>query len=79
MPAALTAQRTTTLPAALAEFDNLPDAANVRLPIVQGVTGASAPTVWRWSKSGRLPAPKKLGPGVTVWNVGQLRLALARA
>jgi predicted DNA-binding transcriptional regulator AlpA len=79
VPTASSAPRATTLPTALAEFDRLPDAANVRLPIVMGVTGASAPTVWRWSKEGRLPSPRKLGPGITCWNVGQLRAALARA
>jgi predicted DNA-binding transcriptional regulator AlpA len=79
LPTALSKVHATTLPAALVEFDRLPNGAWVRLPIVMAIFGISAPTAWRWSKANRLPAPKKLGPGVTVWNVGQLRATLARA
>lgn len=61
------------IPAALAQFDQLPDSAHVRLPIVAALHGISAPTVWRWVKSGRLPAPMKLGPNTTAWRVGDLR------
>ncbi len=64
-----------SLPAALAQFDNFPDSAHVRLPVVAALNGVSEPTVWRWVKSGRLPAPKKLGPNTTAWNVGDLRRA----
>ena len=53
-------------------FDSLPDAANVRLPVVAALNGIAPITVWRWSKAGTLPAPLKLG-GATVWNVGALR------
>lgn len=63
---------------ALKNFPHLPPEAVVRLPIVAALCGVSAPTVWRWSKSGRLPAPIKRG-GVTAWQVGALREALARA
>jgi predicted DNA-binding transcriptional regulator AlpA len=66
------------LPTALSQFDSLPDAAHVRLPIVAGLNGISAPTVWRWVKTGRLPAPVKLGPNTTAWNVGALRAAIAK-
>lgn len=62
-----------SLPVALAQFDNLPDSANVRLPVVAALNSISAPTVWRWVKAGRLPAPIKLGPNTTVWRVGDLR------
>lgn len=65
------------IPAALAQFDSLPDSANVRLPVVAALNGISAPTVWRWVKTGRLPAPKKLGPNTTAWRVGDLRQHLA--
>lgn len=65
----------TDIPAALAQFDKLPDAAHVRLPIVARLFGISAATAWRWVKSGRLPAAKKLGPNTTAWNVGELRQA----
>jgi predicted DNA-binding transcriptional regulator AlpA len=63
------------IPAALRTFDSLPDAAHVRVPVVAALYGVAIMTVYRWSASGRLPAPIKLGPGVTAWNVGQLRRA----
>lgn len=63
------------IPAALASFDALPDAAHVRLPIVAALKGISPATCWRWVKQGRLPAPVKLSPGVTAWRVGDLRRA----
>lgn len=34
-------------------------------------------TWWGWCKSGHAPAPVKLGPGVTVWRVGDLRAFIA--
>lgn len=63
------------LATALQQFDHLPASANVRLPVVIGLFGCSAPTVWRRVKSGGVPAPRKIG-GTTVWNVGELRAAL---
>lgn len=60
---------------ALRYFDQLPDSAYVRLPVVAALLGISPMTVWRWSRSGRLPRPKKVGPKVTAWNVGELRKA----
>ena len=30
--------------------------------------GVSVPTVWRWSKIGRLPKGRQLSPGVTAWD-----------
>lgn len=57
---------------ALEDFDKLPDAAQVRLPVVAALHGISTVTVWRWSKDGRLPAPHRRG-GITAWNVGELR------
>lgn len=53
-------------------FDDLPDSALVRLPKVQALFSISAPTVWRWARSGELPKPVKIG-GVTCWRVGDLR------
>lgn len=61
------------IPASLAQFDQLPNAAHVRLPVVAALKGISAPTVWRWVKAGRLPKPVKLGPNTTAWRVGDLR------
>lgn len=65
--------------AALADFDKLPDAAHVRLPVVQALYACSDETVRRRVKSGSIPKPRKLGPRVTAWNVGELRAALAEA
>ena len=64
-------------PAGFENFDRLPDSGHVRVRTVAAICDASVPTVWRWSKSGRLPAPKNLGPNLTAWNVGELRRALA--
>lgn len=67
-----------TVPVALRNFDHLPDSAFVRLPVVRGLLGdVSAATVWRLSKSGRLPQPVKLSACATAWPVGPLRQALA--
>lgn len=60
-------------------FDDLPDAAHVRLPTVAMLYATSQPNVWRWVKEGLIPPPRKLGPQTTVWNVGELRRALAKA
>lgn len=65
------------IPEALTNFDHLPNAANVRQPVVQGLYGCSAASVWRGVKDGRIPKPRKLSPRTTCWNVGELRQALA--
>lgn len=70
-----TPDRARAIPASLAQFDDLPDSASVRLPVVAALNDISAPTVWRWVKAGRLPAPRKAGPNTTVWSVGELRRA----
>lgn len=62
---------------ATAAFDLLPDAAHVRLPVVAALYATSTSNVWRWVKQGLIPQPRKLGPQTTVWNVGDLRRALA--
>lgn len=73
------AQRTdpSALPEALKNFDSLPATANVRAPIVAALVGCSLATVWRMAKRGSLPAPRKISDRVTVFNVGELRQALA--
>lgn len=63
---------------ALAEFDTLPNAAHVRLPVVQALYACSDETIRRRVKAGQIPAPRKLGPRVTAWNVGELREALSQ-
>lgn len=68
---------TSNIPTALEHFDSLPNSANVRLPVVEGLYGCSAATVWRGVKSGKIPKPKKISVRITAWNVGELRNALA--
>lgn len=59
-------------------FDALPDAANVRQPVVEMLYGCSSATVWRWIKAGIIPKPRKFkSQRITVWNVGKLRAALS--
>ena len=60
----------------LYNFDKLPDSAYVRLPVVTNLYAISATSVWRNVKSGHIPKPKKLTSRTTVWNVGELRVAL---
>jgi predicted DNA-binding transcriptional regulator AlpA len=58
------------------QFDSLPDSAIVRVPTVMELFGISAPTVWRWTKSGQLPQPVRV-MGVTGWRVSDLRAMLS--
>lgn len=57
-------------------FDELPAAGFVRLPVVAALFACSKPTVWRRVRAGLIPKPRKLGPRVTGWQVGELRQAL---
>ena len=66
-------------PKSLAGFDSLPDAAFVRLPTVSALRGCSNATTWRHVQQGLIPAPRKIGPRITAWNVGELRACLAAA
>lgn len=68
------------IPAALRDFDSLPDSAHVRLPIVCAWTGFAAATVYRRIAEGKLPAPKKIGGGrASSWQVGELRRSVEHA
>jgi len=60
----------------ISNFDNQPDSAYVRVDTVSALRGCSRATTWRHAKLGLLPAPKKLSPGITAWNVGELRAHL---
>ena len=62
---------------ALRDFDSLPAAAFVRVDTVARLYATSPSNIWRWTKKGLVPAPTKLGPQVTAWNVGALRRALS--
>lgn len=59
-------------------FDDLPDYAFVRLPVVKALYACSSTSVWRGVKSGRIPAPHKISANTTGWNVGELRSALVQ-
>ncbi len=69
-------RNTTDLDAALRNFDQLPDSAQVRQPTVEALFGISNATVWRRVGNGLLPKPRKFGPRTTTWNVGELRAVL---
>jgi predicted DNA-binding transcriptional regulator AlpA len=58
---------------ALKHFDALPNAANVRQPVVEALFNWSAATLWRRVKDGTIPKPDKLSPRINTWNVGRLR------
>ena len=61
----------------LKHFGGFPDEAHVRLSVVMALYGCSAASVWRYVKSGAIPAPRKFGARVSAWNVGKLRASLA--
>jgi predicted DNA-binding transcriptional regulator AlpA len=66
------------VPAALRDFDSLPDSAIVRVGVVARVRGCSITTVWRHASSGLLPKPEKVSKGITGWRVGDLRRCMAQ-
>ena len=54
-------------------FYQLPPTAVARVPAVAQALGVSINTVWRWSRDlPNFPKPRKIGPRVTVWNVGEI-------
>ena len=73
----LKSEITQTIPEALANFDQMPNSASIRLPVMIGLYGVSAATIWRGVKNGTLPRPAKLAERCTAWNVGQVRADLA--
>lgn len=62
---------------ALRDFDQLPNSAHVRLPVVKALYACSPASVWRGVKHGTIPKPHKLSPRTSCWNVGELKKALA--
>ena len=73
----LKAELTATIPEALAQFDNLPDSAYIRLPVMLGLYGVSSASIWRGVKKRTIPSPVKLTERCTAWNVGLIRASLA--
>lgn len=65
------------IPTALANFDQLPDSAYVRLPVMIGLFGVSAASIWRGVKNQSIPRPVKLTERTTAWNVGLIRAVLS--
>jgi predicted DNA-binding transcriptional regulator AlpA len=49
------------------------------VPTICALYAIGPATAWRWSAAGRLPTPKKVGPRVSAWNVGELRAARKQA
>lgn len=61
-----------------AKFDGLPDTAFVRVGTVARIYSVTPATIYRWSRKRMIPAPRRLGPQVTAWNVGELRIDLRK-
>lgn len=59
-------------------LDTLPDSGYISCSTLAAALETSLTTVWRWSKSGRLPKPHRLGEGTTRWRVGEVRAALSK-
>ena len=56
----------------------LPQEGFVRLPQVLHVLGIGKTTFWEGIKTGRFPAPIKLGPRTSVWKVEDIRSLISR-
>lgn len=61
---------------ALANFNDLPDPAEIGSHVVAALLSISEKTVWKWTKTGQIPAPVRRG-GITRWKVGDVRRMLA--
>lgn len=57
---------------------NLPDVGFVRLPQVLSVLPIGKSTWWAGVRSGRFPAPTKLGARISVWKASQIRELLVK-
>ena len=44
-----------------------------------GLLPVSAPTVWRWVREGKFPAPFKLAAGTTVWDADAVEAFIVSA
>ena len=73
----LKSELTQAIPEALANFDQLPDSAYIRLPVMKGLYGVSAASIWRGVKNSTIPKPVKLTERTTAWSVKLVRAALA--
>ncbi len=73
----LKSETTNAIPEALTNFDQLPNSAYIRLPVLMGLYGISSASCWRGVKNGTIPKPCKLTERTTAWNVGMVRADLA--
>ncbi len=44
----------------------------------KGLVPVSPATIWRWVSEGKFPAPFKLGPNTTVWDLDLVEAFLAQ-
>ena len=68
---------TQVIPESLANFDQLPDSAYIRLPVVKRLYGVSSATIWRNCQKLKMPCPVKLSERCTAWSVKAIRADLA--
>lgn len=73
----LKSELTQSIPEALANFDQLPNSAYIRLPVLMRLYGISAASCWRGIQRGTIPKGRKLSERCTAWNVGLVRESLA--
>lgn len=73
----LKAELTKKIPTELANFDDMPDSAYVRLPVILGLYSLSRASVYRGIKNSTFPKPVKLSEKCVAWNVGTVRADLA--
>ena len=59
-------------------FDDLPASAQVPARTLATLLGVSEVTIWRWTKAGKLPTPRKLGANTTRYAVGEVREAISK-
>jgi len=59
------------------DFDKKPDSALVDVKMVAALLDVHPNSVWRLSRSGKLPAPVKVAEQTTRWRVGDLRKSIA--
>ncbi len=65
-----------TISPSLRDFDQYPNCAYVRLPVVKALLGVSSATVWRLVKSNRIKT-YKLTTRTTTFNVGEIRALIS--
>ena len=57
-------------------FDDLRNTTMVNARTMSLRLDAHEDTIWRWSRTGILPKPIKVGENTTRWNVGEVKAAL---